>query len=173
MAKKRLYPRNQTWVDKEGITHSNKEQFEAHKQKSVGTAYAFFDADASLETLTGALSNIREEIRTPQGLELLLYENNSQVNLPTGIREGMEKPGKYVTRSQTMRTEGYSFEPRPLSALKYVMTARYEGATNETAAEELDKVVGDILQHNDNQDVYWSEILYEREKGEYVPYTFK
>ena len=114
----------------------------------IGKAYAFFDCNASKEQIEREIPFIRNAVKTPKQLELILTENVQTLNLDPNLVETALKRLKTPT--------------------KYVMQATYPNATNEQTASEL----GDILNATYNflyqkNEKFRGQIAYEKDR-EYV-----
>ena len=135
---------------------------------TTGKAYAFFDCDASKKEIEDSEQDIRSEARTPQGLQMLLYEGVSELQLDERLSEQIQYPDDYRVMSSERVNQGYELESRPLSSMKYALVASYDGATNETTANELGDIVNTIhRQFNKDQGLFRGAIVYE-DAGEYV-----
>jgi hypothetical protein len=133
----------------------------------VGRAYAFFDCDASKEQIEEAMPDIRRNVRISEGLQLLLQEGISGLELDAKLAECLRFPDDYrVMSSERFKQRGEA-ERVPLDSLRYAMTADYAGATNEDAAGELGDVMNAIhLSCNRDQGLFRGAVVYEKD-GEY------
>ena len=135
---------------------------------TTGKAYAFFDCDASKKEIEDSEQDIRSEARTPQGLQMLLYEGISSLKLDETLVQQLEYPDDYRVISRQRSKSEQGKESRPLSSMKYALVASYDGATNETTANELGDIVNTIhRQFNKDQGLFRGAIVYE-DAGEYI-----
>jgi len=106
-----------------------------------GVAYAFFDSPETREVIEKNLPMIRsmEYAQTPQELELTLSEGTEGLTLDDKLQREIAIPRDY--RVIPKGTGVDSPESRPLADTRYVLQARYPGATNEQAASELADII--------------------------------
>ncbi len=145
----------------------NKTKYNTRKSAKVGKAYAFFDCDASKKQIENSMPNIKRKTRTPEGLQLLLHEGISELQLDNQLIVQINYPGDYRVMSSKRIKQDYEKERRPLASLKYVLEANYRGASNEVTAKELGTVVDNVLRFNKDQGLFRSAVVYE-ENGEYL-----
>ena len=127
-------------------------------------AYAFFDCDASKQELEKSGSHIRNEAKTPKGLQLLLNEGISGLQLDKTLAEQIQYPDDYRVMSNERIKQGYEKERRPLASMKYVLVATYMGASNDDAANELGDVINVIHKmFNKDQGIFRGSVVYEKE----------
>ncbi|MBI4147165.1 hypothetical protein HY494_00780 [Candidatus Woesearchaeota archaeon] len=114
-----------------------------------GKAYGFFYCDASKKQIEVELPAIRNSAQTPSQLELTLTE---------GV-DGIKGDNNLVALAQQAKQEG----------MRYVLEAKYQGATNKATANEL----GDILNQAYQSPLYQAgepfsgAVLYEQD-GKYL-----
>lgn len=137
------------------------------KSAKVCKAYAFFDCDASSEQIKKSMPDIRRGARTPKGLQLLLHEGISGLQLDEKLAKQIQFPDDYRVMSSERLKQGYEEERRPLASLKYVLVANYREASNEDTANELGDVMN-VIYHKFNRDqgLFRGAVVYEKE-GEY------
>lgn len=151
-----------------------------------GKAYGFFDCEASKEAIESELPEIRNLVQTPSQLELSLMEgpnedlrsiaraasegssfNHEYDLVTTAIKEGRELD-KHVSRFVRL---AQIIDIGKGSGVRYAMTAKYPGATNEKTADELAAVLNQAyLQKSplyQEGEPFRGDIFYEK-KGEYV-----
>jgi|SRR3989344_810375 len=120
------------------------------KQKeNVGKAYAFFDTGVSKREIEAKLPSIREYVRTPKELELLLTE------LTKNTRASPFSEPELCSIIRDAREAG----------MRYVMEASYSDGTNLQAADELANILNYPLFNQEQE--FRGSIFYE-ERGSYV-----
>jgi hypothetical protein len=105
-------------------------------QTKSGEAYAFFDCKASKENIEKEIVDIRRVIGTPSKLELSLTE---------GINPNSFNHPELRAIAQEAKD----------ARIRYVLGAKYNGATNRQTADELSSVL--------NQ-AYQSPLYYDKER---------
>ena len=134
---------------------------------SVGRAYAFFDCDASKEEVEKSMPDVRSEAKTHKGLQMLLHEGISGLQLDEMLSEQIQFPDDYRVMSSERLNQGYQEERRPLASMKYALVGSCERVSNEDVANELDDVVNVIYRRfNIDQGLFRGAIVYEKD-GEY------
>lgn len=127
--------------------------------KTYGRAYAFFDCRASKAEIEAELPKIRQCVKTPSNLELTLTEGPCKflgtriLNTPRDIPELRH----YIQEAKA-------------SKMKYVLEAKYEGATNKQTADELAAVLNQAYQsplYADKEE-FREAIIYQNHLGGYV-----
>lgn len=108
--------------------------------KNYGRAYAFFDCRASKEQIEIELPTIRQYVKTPSNLEL-------------SLTEGVEK---FWEKNKSTMAQGIALRDIPQlmtmiqeakdSGMRYVLEAKYEGATNRQTADEVASVMNQAYQ---------------------------
>jgi hypothetical protein len=93
--------------------------------KNYGEAYAFFDCRASKKQIETELPTIRECIKTPSNLELSLTDDVEKL-----------KDTKLMAIAKEAKESG----------MRYVLQAKYKGATNKQTADEVASVMNQIYQ---------------------------
>ncbi|MDP2925861.1 MAG: hypothetical protein Q8N99_05810 [Nanoarchaeota archaeon] len=168
MANKREFPRDMSFIDRQGnVVHPSRKDYNARKSAKVGKAYAFFDCDASKQQIETSKPQIRSKAKTPKGLQMLLNEGISGLQLDEKLAEQIQYPDDYRTMSSERIKQGYEEERRPLASMKYVLVANYEGASNKDAANELGDVMNVIHRmFNEDQGIFRGAVVYEK-NGEY------
>ncbi len=117
--------------------------------KTYGEAYAFFDCNASKKQIEAELPTIRECVKTPSNLELSLIE---------GV-ENLRGDKKLTAVAKKAIDSG----------MKYVLEARYEGATNKQTADEVAAILNQAYQsplYSDKEE-FRGGIVYQ-DRGRYV-----
>lgn len=117
--------------------------------KNYGEAYAFFDCKASKKQIEAELPTIRECVKTPSNLELSLIE---------GV-ENLKGDKKLVAVAKKAKESG----------MRYVLEARYGGATNKQAADEVASVMNQAYNsplYSDKEE-FRGGIVYQ-DRGRYV-----
>ena len=114
-----------------------------------GKAYGFFNCNASKEQIAVELPAIRNFAQTPSQLELTLTE---------GV-DGIKGDTNLVALAQQAKQKG----------IRYVLEAKYQGATNKATANELADVLNQTYQSPLYQagEPFSCAVVYE-EKGEYL-----
>ena len=134
---------------------------------AVGSAYAFFDCDASRQEINIYIPDIRHIARTPKGLQMLLHEGISGLQLDKRLAEQIQYPDDYRVMSSERIKQRYEEERKPLSSMKYSLVANYKGASNEDVANELGDVMNLIHRRcNRDQGMFRGAVVYEKD-GEY------
>lgn len=165
----RVYPRDMSFVDRQGkLVHPTKEEFNS-KRKNYGEAYGFFKCNASNEEIKEYMPTILELAQTPSELELSLIEGIDKVD--SSLTHLVSKLGK-ESQSSTVELANllnkFGDEIKKLG-INYVFQAKYPHATNVQTANEL----ADILNQTYNSPLYktrekfFGEIIY-KDKGRYV-----
>ena len=135
--------------------------------RDFGEAYAFFDCDALKQKIEKSEPQIRSEAKTPKGLQMLLNEGISGLQLDKTLAEQIQYPDDYRVMSSEGIKQGYTEERRPLASMKYVLVANYRGASNEDVANELGDVINVIhRKFNKDQGIFSGAVVYEK-NGEY------
>jgi len=119
------------------------------KEVNYGTAYAFFDCRASKDQIETELPNIRQCVKTPSKLELSLTE---------GV-ENLTGDTELVALAKEAKEGG----------MRYVLQAKYPGATNNQTADEVASIMNQAYQtplYADKEE-FRGGIVYQ-EKGQYV-----
>lgn len=132
-----------------------------------GTAYAFFDCDASREKIDTSLPYIRQDAITPEGLQMFLHEGTSGLHLDKTLSQLIQYPDDYRVLLHKRFNQPHEEEKRSLASMKYALVANYKGASNEDAANELGSVL--ILLHsglNTDKELFRGAVVYEKD-GEY------
>jgi len=169
MVNKTKYPRDMSFVNRQGnVVHPNRETYHAKKSTNAGKAYGFFDCDATKEEIEREIPSLRHDARNPKGLQLLLHEGISELQFDKALTEKIQYPDDYRIKSSKFNKQDYEEEDKPLSKMKYVLEANYEGASNENTASE----VGDLLnvfhyEFNKDQSFFRGAVIY-KENGEYL-----
>ena len=132
-----------------------------------GVAYAFFDSPESREVIEKNLPMIRTEYaKTPVELELTLSEGTEGLTLKDKLKREIAIPRDY--RRFPSGTGADSPELEPLETARYVLQARYPGATSEKAALELAQIVNYVSCLDETpKAVFRGATLFER-NGQYV-----
>jgi hypothetical protein len=108
--------------------------------RKIGKAYAFFYCKASKKQIEAEIPPIRECVRTPSKLELSLTE---------GVYKFM---GTRILGRKALVGEPIDTQLRDIakeakeSGMRYVLEAKYEGATNEQTADELSSILNQVYQ---------------------------
>ena len=134
-------------------------------ENKKGTSYAFFNCDATKQEIEKEMPKIRDFAQTPGELELLLHENTGKLQLDTKLKQIVSTP-----RDSRILRSGVgvdSPEVVPLEDLKYVLEAKYSGATNEETASELGDVMNYLSYSDVNNLSFNGKIAYEKD-GEYL-----
>ena len=133
----------------------------------TGKAYAFFDCDASGRQIKESIPDIRRDARTPRGLQMLLHEGISGLQLDETLSEQIQYPDDYRVMSSERIKQRYEEERRPLASMEYSLVANYIGASNEDAANELGDIINVIHRRfNKDQGLFRGAVVYEKD-GEY------
>ncbi len=150
MANKREFPRDMSFVDRQGnAVHPNTEDYNSRKSANAGKAYAFFDCNASKGNIEKELPFIRECVKTPNELELSLMEGTDNL----------------IGDSQLLQIAKEAKD----AGIKYVMEATYPNATNHQTAEELSAILNQAYQSPlyADKEKFRGEIAY-KENNQYV-----
>lgn len=150
MANKREFPRDMSFVDRQGIVvHPSREDYNSRKSTKVGKAYAFFNCEASKGDIEKELPFIRKCVKTPNALELSLMEGTDTL---TGDAQLLQ-----IAKEATD------------AGRRYVMEATYSNATNHQTADEVASVLNQAYQLRSNQEreQFRGKIVY-KDKGKYV-----
>ena len=168
MANKREFPRDMSFVDRQGnVVHPSREDYNSRKSTDVGKAYAFFDCDASKEDIKKSEPQIRGDAKTPKGLQMLLNEGISGLQIDGTLAKQIQYPDDYRVMSSERLKQGYKEERKPLASMKYVLIASYRGASNEEVANELGDITNVIHRRfNRDQGMFRGAVVYEK-NGEY------
>ena len=135
--------------------------------KQGGKAYAFFDCDASKVQIEAELPQIREDARTPTGLNLKLSQGIAGLKLEKELLDPLSFPADYRVMSKE-RLATAREERRPLSSMKYALVAEYDQMDNKQVAGELGDVVNNIhLRYNKDTGFFRGAIVY-KDNAEYV-----
>ena len=106
----------------------------------TGKAYAFFNCKASKAQIGAELPTIRQCVKTPSNLELSLTEGVSKF-IGTSILGREALAGKPIdTQLSDMALEAKESE------MRYVLEAKYEGATNRQTADEVASILNQAYQ---------------------------
>ena len=133
------------------------------EEKKYGNAYAFFDCRASKEQIEAELPTIRQCVKTPSNLELTLTDGPCKFI-------GLDVLGKAALAGNPVddQLRAIALEAKE-SGMRYVLQAKYEGATNRQAADE----VASVLNQAYNSPLYGDKaefrggIVYQ-DKGKYI-----
>ena len=131
--------------------------------KNYGTAYAFFDCRASKEQIEAELPTIRQCVKTPSKLELSLTEGVCKF-MGTSILGRKALVGRPIdTQLRDVAKEAKD------SGMRYVLEAKYEGATNKQTADEVASVMNQAYQSPLYQkgEQFRGEVVY-NERGKYI-----
>ena len=114
-----------------------------------GKAYGFFYCTASKAEIEAELPTIRDCAQTPSQLELTLMEGVDKI----------KGNGNLMALAQQAQDEG----------MRYVVEAKYQGATNQATANELADILNQTYQSPLYQpgEPFRGAVVYE-ENGEYV-----
>jgi len=93
----------------------------------TGTAYAFFNCNASKEQIEEEIPTIRNLVQTPSELELSLTDNFKLKDFTDCKLKSIVQDAKKA-------------------GIKYLMTAKYPNATNKRAADEVAGVINQAYQ---------------------------
>ena len=99
--------------------------------QNEGRAYAFFDCRASKEQIVAELPTIRECVKTPSNLELSLTEGVMKFVGTRVLTSTLKNKSQLIAIAKEAKEGG----------MRYVLEARYEGATNKQAADEVSSVL--------------------------------
>lgn len=126
--------------------HSNGMTYK--KEFDIGKAYGFFYCNASKQEIETELPAIRELVKTPSQLELLI-----------GNVENLKGDSKLMTLVKEAKEGG----------IKYIMEAKYSGTTNKKTADELSSILNQVYQSHLYKDgeQFKGGIVYEK-KGKYI-----
>lgn len=134
----------------------------------VGEAYAFFDCDASMyEIEEEAMPDIRRDAQTPKGLELVLSEGVSGLNLDKKLREAIQYPDDYRILSESRKEEMTKREAIPAANLRYALVARLPNSDNLKTARELRDITNYISFLNEDSSLFRCAVVYAEKDGEY------
>lgn len=131
---------------KEGYKTSQKAKEE--KAKKVGKAYGFFDCNAPREEIEAELPTIRDIVKTPSKLELLLND----------IKNLRGEAGLMAISKEAQE-----------SRIRYVLEATYPDASNRETADEVAAILNQAYQsplYTDGEQ-FSGEVVF-KEKGKYV-----
>jgi len=131
--------------------------------KNYGRAYAFFDCRASKEQIEAELPTIRQCVKTPSKLELSLTEGVCKF-MGTSILGRKALVGRPIdTQLRDVAKEAKD------SGMRYVLEAKYEGATNKQTADEVASVMNQAYQSPLYQkgEQFRGEVVY-NERGKYI-----
>ncbi len=134
-------------------------------ENQTGTAYAFFDSDATKQKIKRSMPQVIENANTPRQLELLLHENTGNLQLDKKLQQIVRTPRS--SRILHSKVGVDAPEVAPLEDLKYVLEAKYPNATNEEAANELGDVMNYISYLNVNPLSFKCKVVYEK-GGKYL-----
>lgn len=141
-----------SYIDREGnIANATREDYQADISGHEGKAYAFFNSKCPKDKLPLVIEDVRDMYRTPKALEL-------------SITEGFEKLEK--------TKEGKELRPLIQQAkeagMRYVLEARYKGATNQRTADEVKSILEGVYNSSRKPDkTFGSRVFYE-DMGRYV-----
>jgi len=155
------------FVDKRGRVVDTGEDYQA-KKVNVGKAFAFFNSRGPPERIRSFIPAIRPIIGTPKGLQLLLHEGASGLQLDEELAEAIHYP--YLDDYRTMPADKrFGQERRPLACMKYAAVAEQEGASNEDTAGKLgDLLNGIYLEFDEGQEPYRGVVVYKDNDGKYT-----
>jgi len=131
--------------------------------KNYGMAYAFFDCRTSKEQIEAELPTIRQCVKTPSKLELSLTEGVCKF-MGTSILGRKALVGRPIdTQLRDVAKEAKD------SGMRYVLEAKYEGATNKQTADEVASVMNQAYQSPLYQkgEQFRGEVVY-NERGKYI-----
>jgi len=117
--------------------------------EEIGKAYAFFNCNASKETIEAEIPTIRNLVKTPNELELSLTENMNALRGDSQLLQIAEEAKE--------------------AGINYVMEGTYPYATNRQTADELSGILNQAYQSPlyDEGEKFIGEIVY-KENGEYT-----
>ena len=132
-------------------------------QRYTGKAYAFFNCTASKEQIEAELPKIRAVTKTPSNLELRLTEGICKF-IGTRILGKERLTGKPIDN----QLRDIALEAK-IGGMRYVLEAKYEGATNKQTADEVASVMNQSYQSPlyADKETFRGAIVYQ-EKGKYV-----
>ena len=137
------------------------------KDEKIGRAYAFFDCDASREQIDNSMPQLRHDAKTPEGLQTLLHEGTSELQLDNILSELIQYPDDYRVMSKERIKKPFEEERRSLASMKYVLVGDYKGACNKEVASELGDIMNLISYGlNTDSDVFRGAVVYEKD-GDY------
>ncbi len=135
----------------------------------AGKAYAFFDCDASKAEIEQALPEIRQDDRTPRGLQMKLHEGISELQLDGALAKQIQYSDDYRVMSEERMGQGYESEARPLASLRYALVATCSKTTNERTAKELGDLMNYVhLNLDKDQGLFRGAIVYLNDNREWV-----
>ena len=133
--------------------------------KNYGTAYAFFDCNASRKEVEDELvTKVRPYAEVPSELELTLTEDTDNLREDAEAMKALEAAKGYSLGRlpENMR------ESTPVS-YRYALRAKLPNATNQSAADKLNRIM--ILMYGKRlypqKEEFFGEIVYEQ-NGRYV-----
>ena len=131
-----------------------------------GKAYAFFDSDASEDYLKEVMQGVVDDPTSPKGLELAVQEGATGLDIDQKLARAIQYPYDYrvMTHDRLMREP--EREERPAASLKYSLSIKCPGITNEDAAKKTRNILGYVRTLNDDSDLFRCALVYEK-KGEY------
>ena len=129
------------------------------RSQNYGEAYAFFYCGASKEAIEAELPKIRECVRTPSNLELSLTEGVMKFVGTRILTSTLKNKSQLIAIAKEAKEGG----------MRYVLEAKYEGATNKQAADEVASVINQAYQsplYADKEE-FRGSIVYQ-DMGKYV-----
>jgi hypothetical protein len=132
----------------------------------LGTAYAFFDCDASLDYLKDIMQGIQEDSESPKGLELAVQEGVEGLKLDEKLAKAIKYPYDYRIMSHERMIQCHEEEKRPAESLKYSLVTKCPDMTNETVAKRTGNIMNYVRTLNQDTSVFRCAVVYEKD-GEY------
>jgi hypothetical protein len=121
-------------------------------ENKIGKAYAFFDCRASKKEIESKLPTIRECVKTPRKLELVLK-----------LTEDFDISNMNDSRLEVI------INGAKRAGINYAMEATYPNHSNEQTAEELSIILNQMYQTPlyKEGEKFRGEVIY-KERGEYI-----
>ena len=161
-----------SFVDRQGnVVHLSREDYNSRRSANVGEAYAFFDCNSSKEDIESELPLIRELVKTPQRLELLLTDKG--VNWDSRFGKELQILSEQSIKAGHERSKMFSAENslRLFSVLgcRYFIQATYQNGTNRDTANEVASILNQAYQSPlyEANTPFRGAVVYE-ENGKYV-----
>ena len=157
MVNKKKFPRDTSFVDKQGKFVIPGIDYKTRKSARVGKAYAFFDCEAPRKTIDDYLhgklvedsQECMHDFPKPSELEIKLSleevaRSLTNKNIDPALFSFIKTQEIYPIFPSKYKALMKDAKPIKINDLKYVIRAGYYGGSNEDAAEKLEIVMNDV-----------------------------
>lgn len=137
-----------------------RDYIEVPRDEMVGEAYLAFRSDELPEIVLKGLYEVKDRINAPEGFDIILYDNKSQLPMDSNLPECWESIARW----------GKDYLNYP-----YMLRARLKGATNLQVNKIVGNILGVLLEAYDHKSPFpiydgnqYTDQQYMKYKGRYI-----